>query len=111
MGHKYIDVYCGRCNKRLTESWEDGWPNYGDITIGVGAQALLHLYGTDLNGPSTAPYGWFPSELHPTIQPESGSQKVRLQWSPKGEFRMCPRCQGELLGVIGDFFGLIAREK
>lgn len=107
MGAKYIDVWCGRCGERLTAHWEHGWPNYCKAEIGIGAQGLCALYGTNLCAAKDQDhYGKLPKELHPVIKKNSGHQRVFIEWNHEGEFRLCAHCQMAFLNTIGEFFNM-----
>ena len=92
---------CFHCGEEIGESWEEGWCNYGNITIGISCCSLEYL--------------WEDRELdigfeHPAMI-ESGYQEINLQWgsgykfdSKERGYRLCWDCQRELMGLVGGFF-------
>lgn len=97
-------VLCSHCGKVANPSdrWENGWPLYGKITIGLDCCALDSLWGDD----------WHESNLsfnHPAMI-KSNFQQINFEWGngykfdSTGRYRLCWYCQRLLMGVIGDFF-------
>ena len=83
---------CSKCKEELT-GWWNQWPNFARIEIGVSSRMTDHL---------KIPYN------HSLVK-EFQEQKVVLEYGagfkiPKSEYRLCCKCQNELVELIGDFF-------
>lgn len=98
---------CSRCDATL-KGWEDGWPNCGDITLGCASQIFNKLISDEAVA-GDEEFKWWHMQMskkrHPVIQ-KIDAQLVVLKWAGGlGEkYRICYRCQNELIRLIGKFF-------
>ena len=97
-------VMCGRCGEvaNPTDGWEHGWPLHGKIDIGFPSQAFGALCGMRHIAENHHFLWW--GEGHPAMT-KNAAQHVTFEWdSENPKFRMCYKCQKELLKVVGEFF-------
>ena len=96
---------CSRCGcvRNPNDGWEHGWPLFGKIDIGFHSCAG-HVLTHGRHG--------FPA--HPAMTEKSGPQRVVFEWgdggvggySSRNGFRLCEKCQRDLIATIGEWFGL-----
>lgn len=96
---------CSRCGRALGNHWTDQWPNHGDITVGYPAQAFNQLVGEPSPCADQAAFDWWQNVGHPVLK-ENGAQKLVFHWKHGDTFQMCQECQGALIRLLGEFFGM-----
>ena len=104
---KEKQVLCSRCKQvaNPTDGWEHDWPLYGNMSIGFPAQIFAALCGTPIADEEHFEL-W--REKHPAFI-EHYAQSVKIEWGSDKPYRLCYDCQQQLLGIIGEFFGLPQR--
>ena len=101
-------VPCSRCGRTANpnDGWEHEWPIYGRLDIGYHSQAFVELAGGDVDAGFQM---W--EQGHPAMI-QDDAQRVVFEWGngyqydSTGRYRMCCKCQRELLAVVGRFFGI-----
>jgi len=105
------DCNCSRCKKKLSDLWEDGWPNHGIINLGLAGQSFGALCGSKTIAEEEDFKVW--SEGHQAMT-EFGAQRIQFEWgldNDSTDYILCYRCQKELFMAIGKFFGFPERAK
>lgn len=97
-------VACGRCGKcaNPNDGWEHGWPLEGEISMGFSSCAFARLARRSARTVKDERSAW--SRGHPAFV-ENEAQHVRIRWTHESAWRLCHDCQGELLEILGEFFG------
>jgi|AVFP01.1.fsa_nt_gi hypothetical protein len=100
---------CSRCGGKIDgDRWENGWPNYGYIHLGFAAQAFGALAGMEHIASREHFEAW--SKRHKAMT-KNDAQEVVFEWGAgykydsSDRYRLCYKCQKELLKTIGAFFG------
>ncbi len=99
---------CGRCASKIGKtSWEDGWPNWGKISLGCSSQSFAKLRGRTSGCATDEDFEWWRAVKHPVLI-DTYAQEVRLEWGSyiraSTWYRLCRKCQNELIALIGGFF-------
>jgi hypothetical protein len=90
--HENPSIKCSHCGGVLTGGWE-GSCNRGSISLEYSSLALNALFGEGYNDFD-----------HPVMTPNNTHQHIELSWNSQGKYRICRKCQRELMKTIGDFF-------
>lgn len=98
---------CGRCNSMIDESWEQGWPLHGRITLGYGSQIFALLRGH--SWAEDDDFRWW-KQGHPAMT-KNEARCTEFAWSEKTPYRLCSTCQAELIRMVGQFFGIAELRK
>lgn len=107
---------CNKCGDEFDTryNWENGWPNYGSITLGCAAQSFGKLGGSGASVASKEQWEWWGKNRESPTPPfiKVDAQEVVLEWGSRtdGPYRMCHGCQSDFIGVIGKFFGVPQQE-
>lgn len=104
---KESQILCSRCGNvaNPTDGWEHGWPNYGHIRLGIDCCSMDALTGDA--GISCSRNIWH--DNHPMME-KFDAQEVVFTWGngyeydTVGKYRLCHKCQRELISIIGAFF-------
>jgi len=95
---------CSHCGKSIGNRWEEGWPMYGNITLGIDCCSLEYLWSKEKQNEERLEFN------HPAMI-GSGYQEINIQWGnghkfdSKGRgYRICWHCQRKLIRQIGTFF-------
>lgn len=102
-------VLCSRCGKvaNPTDSWEHGWPLYGEIILGfpstIDWRLTRHLKGLDTHDRMKAD---IMNGVHPVVVNDTNAQRAHFTWDARidARYRLCLGCQAELIEMIGRFF-------
>lgn len=94
---------CSHCGEEIGDRWEEGWPMYGNITIGIDCCSLDYLWNKEKQKDGL-------HFNHPAMI-KSGHQEINIQWgngykfdSRERGYRICWHCQRKLMRLIGSFF-------
>jgi len=96
---------CSRCEKKITTYWEDNWPNYGHIHLGISGQSERVL---TKHAKTKYPYQDHTKGCKAFTK--SDPQELIIEWGSgykyesRERYRLCCNCQVELVEILGDFF-------
>lgn len=95
--HEKPIIKCSHCGGSLGEGWESNCNN-GTIRMTISSCSLNYLWGDDHG---KIGFGFD----HPAMTDKRNDyQNIEFNWNSQGNYRICRKCQCELLGVIGNFF-------
>lgn len=90
---KKFKCQCSKCGKQFSNRWE--WSaNSFFLRLNIDCQSTVALFGDKSN------------EIgfnHPAILPDAGFQSLSIESGKEKEYRLCPSCHREFVGLIGDF--------
>jgi hypothetical protein len=95
----YTPARCSRCNKKIGEHWTETMSS-GKVYIKHSSMLPHALFNINYHTHEDVT-----SWKHPLIKKLDG-QQVTLSWDADNLYKLCPKCNEELLQTLGRFFFL-----